>query len=192
MVFPSAGYSRTYIRADIQFMAHLLVSLPLNRYIADLSDLRSQTGNVLLELADKYGIRNQTSFKLTLCSGSIVRIGPNEVYYSSSSAYRAIYAQMPSLIKGPYYNQFNSIEGVGNLFTEQSRDQHHLYKSTFSSLFSRRNIAKMEDMIQSKCHVLRGHLIAKSDVGENVDILAAVRSLATDVISIISILSSSS
>lgn len=90
---------------------------------------------------------------------------------------------MPSLIKGPYYNQFNSIEEVGNLFTEQNRDQHHLYKSTFSPLFARRNIAKMEDMIQSKCHMLRGHLFAKADVGENVDILAAVRSLATDVIS---------
>jgi hypothetical protein len=117
-------------------------------------------------------------------SGTIVRIGPNEVYYSSSSAYRSIYAQMPSLIKGPYYNQFNSIEGIGNLFTEQSRDQHHLYKSTFSSLFSKRNIAKMEDMIQSKCEMLRGHLFKKVEVRENVDILAAVRSLATDVISI--------
>ena len=91
---------------------------------------------------------------------------------------------MPSLIKGPYYNQFNSIEGIGNLFTEQSRDQHHLYKSTFSSLFSKRNIAKMEDMIQSKCEMLRGHLFKKVEVRENVDILAAVRSLATDVISI--------
>ena len=116
-------------------------------------------------------------------SGNIVRISPNEVYYSSPNAYRAIYAQIPSLIKGPYYNQFNSIEGVGNLFTEQSRDQHHHYKSTFSSLFSRRNIAKMEDMIRSKCDMLRGHLWRKVDTGENVDILAAVRSLATDVIS---------
>jgi cytochrome P450 len=88
------------------------------------------------------------------------------------------------LIKGPYYNQFNSIEGVGNLFTEQNRDQHHHFKSTFSNLFSRRNIAKMEDMITSKCDMLRGHLWRKIDDGENVDILAAVRSLATDVISI--------
>jgi cytochrome P450 len=113
----------------------------------------------------------------------MVRIGPNEVFYSSSSAYRAIYAQMPSLIKGPYYDQFNSIEGVGNLFTEQNRDQHHLYKSTFSSIFSRRNIAKMEDMITSKCDMLKGHLWKKADEREHVDILAAVRSLATDVIS---------
>ena len=72
---------------------------------------------------------------------------------------------------------------MGNLFTEQNRDQHHHYKSTLSSLFSRRNIAKMEDMIQSKCDMLRGHLWAKVDAGETVDILAAVRSLATDVIS---------
>jgi cytochrome P450 len=120
--------------------------------------------------------------------GNVVRIGPNEVYYSSSSAYRAIYAQVPSLIKGPYYNQFNSIEGVGNLFTEQNRDQHHHYKSTFSSLFSRRNIAKMEDMIKSKCDMLKGHLFRKADAGENVDILAAVRSLATDVISMLQLL----
>jgi cytochrome P450 len=145
------------------------------------SDLRSQTGNVLVELPKKYGM------SLTLSSndaGNIIRIGPNEVYFASSSAYRAIYAQIPSLIKGPYYNQFNSVEGVGNLFTEQNRDQHHLYKSTFSNLFSRRNIAKMEDMIKSKCDMLRGHLWKKADANENVDILAAVRSLATDVISI--------
>ena len=90
---------------------------------------------------------------------------------------------MPSLIKGPYYNQFNSIEGVGNLFTEQNRDQHHHFKSTLSSMFSRRNIAKMEDMVQSKCDMLRGHLLQKADQDEHVDILAAVRSLATDVIS---------
>jgi cytochrome P450 len=90
---------------------------------------------------------------------------------------------MPSLIKGPYYNQFNSIEGVGNLFTEQNRDLHHHYKSTLSSMFSSRNIAKMEDMVQSKCNMLRGHLWRKADAGEYVDILAAVRSLATDVIS---------
>lgn len=42
----------------------------------------------------------------------------------------------------------------------------------------------MEDMIQSKCEMLRGHLFKKVEVRENVDILAAVRSLATDVISI--------
>jgi len=130
--------------------------------------------------------RNTVPEGLLRCThhvGNIVRIGPNEVYYASSSAYRAIYTQVPSLIKGPYYNQFNSIEGVGNLFTEQNRDQHHLYKSTFSSLFSRRNIAKMEDMIKSKCEMLKGHLFKKVENGENVDILAAVRSLATDVIS---------
>ena len=38
-------------------------------------------------------------------------------------------------------------------------------------------------MITSKCDMLRGHLWKKVDEGENVDILAAVRSLATDVIS---------
>ena len=114
-----------------------------------------------------------------------MRIGPNEVFFGSSHAYRAIYAQVPSLIKGPYYNQFNSIEGVGNLFTEQSRDQHHHYKSTLSSLFSRRNIAKMEDMIKGKCDMLRGHLWAKADEAEHADVLAAVRSLATDVISMV-------
>ena len=41
----------------------------------------------------------------------------------------------------------------------------------------------MEDMIKSKCDMLKGHLFRKADAGENVDILAAVRSLATDVIS---------
>jgi len=41
----------------------------------------------------------------------------------------------------------------------------------------------MEDMIKSKCEMLRGHLDKKVDARENVDILAAVRSLATDVIS---------
>lgn len=149
--------------------------------LTDYSDLRAQTGLKLLELVEKYG-----NFwpKFLAYSGNIVRIGPNEVYYGSSAAYRAIYAQIPSLIKGPYYNQFNSIEGVGNLFTEQDRDRHHLYKSTFSNLFSRRNIAKMEDMIKSKCDMLKGHLLRKVDAGERVDILAAVRSLATDVISI--------
>jgi hypothetical protein len=44
----------------------------------------------------------------------------------------------------------------------------------------------MEDMIKSKCDMLRGHLWAKADAGEHADILAAVRSLATDVISIFS------
>ena len=42
----------------------------------------------------------------------------------------------------------------------------------------------MEDMIKSKCDMLRGHLWKKADADETVDILAAVRSLATDVISI--------
>ena len=144
---------------------------------------------IFVQKQDSYFLNLQTNMashgldSFLTYSGNIVRIGPNEVYYSSSNAYRAIYAQIPSLIKGPYYNQFNSIEGVGNLFTEQNRDQHHHYKSTFSSLFSRRNIAKMEDMITSKCDMLRGHLWRKVDAGENVDILAAVRSLATDVIS---------
>ena len=41
----------------------------------------------------------------------------------------------------------------------------------------------MEDMIKSKGDMLRGHLWKKVDASELVDILAAVRSLATDVIS---------
>src|SRR5436190_24272843 len=92
-------------------------------------------------------------------AGPIIRIGPNEVYYTTPSAYRAIYAQMPSLVKGPYYSQFNSIEGVGNLFTEQDRDLHHHYKSTSSSTFSRRNVEKMEAMIKSKYDLLQGYLL---------------------------------
>jgi cytochrome P450 len=87
------------------------------------------------------------------------------------------------LVKGPYYSQFNSIEGVGNLFTEQDRELHHHYKSTSSSIFSRRNVAKMEAMITSKYDMLRDYLQGKADAGKRVDVLAAVRSISTDVIS---------
>jgi hypothetical protein len=186
VVFASEGYPRTFLCEDIKSLAHLLVSPAYH------SRLMAVTCEAKRASFSSNFPRNTVCLRAVYLDvmanpphpGNIVRIGPNEVYYASSAAYRAIYAQVPSLIKGPYYNQFNSIEGVGNLFTERNRDQHHLYKSTFSNLFSRRNIAKMEDMIKSKCDMLKGHMVSKIEGGQTVDILAAVRSLATDVISI--------
>ena len=186
VVLAPEGHPRTILRKDIKSLAHLLVESALeHELMAVICEAKRASFSSL------YPRNTVTTRELLFIDiwanspriGNVVRIGPNEVYYASSAAYRAIYAQVPSLIKGPYYNQFNSIEGVGNLFTEQNRDQHHHYKSTFSNLFSRRNIAKMEDMIKSKCDMLKGHMFNKIEAGQTVDILAAVRSLATDVIS---------
>ena len=47
-------HSRTILSSHIQFMARLLV--PPHEVVVNNSDLRSQTGLVLLKLADKYGI----------------------------------------------------------------------------------------------------------------------------------------
>lgn len=55
MVFSSRRYSRTIPGAYFQLMAHILVLSPFLSFETDFSDLRSQTGNVLLQLADKYG-----------------------------------------------------------------------------------------------------------------------------------------
>ena len=69
-----------------------------------------------LALADYRGIRTQTIHSLHQQYGTAVRIGPNEVSFSSLSALRTIYGAGSGFERTFFYRMFDAY-GRQNLFT---------------------------------------------------------------------------
>lgn len=89
-----------------------------------------------LALADYRGIRTQTIHSLHQQYGTAVRIGPNEVSFSSLSALRTIYGAGSGFERTFFYRMFDAY-GRQNLFTFAGTKQHAERKKLLAHAYSK-------------------------------------------------------
>ncbi|KAH7020341.1 putative benzoate 4-monooxygenase cytochrome P450 [Ilyonectria destructans] len=89
-----------------------------------------------LALADYYGVRTSKIHSLHQEYGTAVRIGPNEVSFSSLSALRTIYGAGSGFERTTFYRMFDAY-GRQNLFTFASTKQHAERKKALAHAYSK-------------------------------------------------------
>lgn len=89
-----------------------------------------------LALVDYQGIRTQTIHSLHRQYGPVLRIGPNEVSFSSLSALRAIYGAGSGFERTAFYRMFDAY-GRQNLFTFAGTKQHAERKKLLAHAYSK-------------------------------------------------------
>ncbi|KAF3387648.1 Cytochrome P450 monooxygenase yanH [Penicillium rolfsii] len=89
-----------------------------------------------LALADYHGIRTQTIHSLHQRYGTAVRVGPNEVSFSSLTALRTIYGAGSGFERTVFYRMFD-VYGRQNLFTFAGTKQHAERKKLLAHAYSK-------------------------------------------------------
>jgi cytochrome P450 len=124
-----------------------------------------------LALADYHGVRTQSIHSLHREYGTAVRIGPNEVSFSSLSALRTIYGAGSGFERTEFYRMFDAY-GRQNLFTFAGTKQHAERKKLLAHAYS-------------KSVVLSPYAIAKPLIEKNVksylDLLEREKDVAEEI-----------
>ncbi|RDW56886.1 hypothetical protein BP5796_12953 [Coleophoma crateriformis] len=113
--------------------------------------------------------------------GPVVRITPDEVHLSDPENHEVIHSVGSKYAKAtPYYSAL----GAGySTFTAGPNEVHKLRRARLDPFFSRRNVIKMEYLVQSRAAKLLHIMSSKFSAGAAVDLHHAFRSISVDVIS---------
>ncbi|KAH9482841.1 Cytochrome P450 monooxygenase [Psilocybe cubensis] len=110
--------------------------------------------------------------------GSVIRIGPNELHFNDFRAYSEIYSVGSHLTKDPkFYSCFNA---NGSAFGAIDPHVSKTRRSFMNKFFSRKEVIKLEDVIQQKVDRLVSKLETTS--GTTTDMFLAFRSATLDII----------
>ena len=128
-------------------------------------------------LVDAAGNRTRTIHGLHRKYGSVVRIGPNEVSFTSPSVVKEIYGQGTPYMKAPWYEAM-SVPPVG-IFSLRDRKEHTARRRLLSHAFSQTALNDAEPTIG----VLVLKLVdrVRKANGQPVDMLQLFRRLSLDV-----------
>ena len=119
---------------------------------------------------------------LIIMVGPVVRFGPNDIHFSSPSAYFALYNASSKITKDPWlYKCFSEDESSFGYIDAKSAKARRAHISPF---FSRQNILSLEHVIQTKVDELHHQLAARTRNRETVvvDLGSALRSMTMDII----------
>lgn len=113
--------------------------------------------------------------------GPVVRITPDEVHLSDPENYEIIHSVGSKYSKStPFYSAL----GAGySTFTAGPAEVHKPRRARLDPFFSRRNVIKMEYLVQSRAAKLLEIMQSKFSRNEAVDLHHAFRSISVDVIS---------
>jgi cytochrome P450 len=135
-----------------------------------LSPLRSIPGpwyaaitSYYLILRDLAGQRTKTIHRLHEIYGPVVRIGPNEVSFSSGAVVKELYGQTSNYLKAPIYEAF-----LPGLFSLLDREKHRERRRYLSHVFSMNHLQNVEPVIQENVMLLLEGIASKGENSVNV------------------------
>lgn len=128
---------------------------------------------ILIEAA---GNRTRTIHSLHKQYGSVVRIGPKEVSFTSPSVVKELYSQGTPYMKAPWYESM-SVPPVG-IFSLRDRKEHAARRRLLSHAFSQASLNDAEPMIAALVLKLLNRV--REANGRPVDMLQLFRRLSLD------------
>lgn len=164
----------------------LFVIVHLLPFLADPHSVRGYPGPLLARFSDiwlgwvaarghinadihnahrKYGVctcdHMHTLLMILSCPpGKFVRLAPNHVSISDSTALQAIYAHSSghgTSLKSAFYGAFVPFNGTQTIFTTRSREEHSRKRKLLAHTFSQRSIAELEPVVRKYNRQLLQH-----------------------------------
>jgi len=144
-----------------------------SRYYIKVSELHKKYGRVRTP--------NNSKHRSNPYLGDFVRITPDEVHLINPDHYEVIYSVGSKFVK---VTQFYGALGAGySTFTAGSNEVHKPRRARLDPFFSRRNVLKLEYLVQARAEKLLNIMTSKFSRNEAVDLHHAFRSISVDVIS---------
>ncbi|GLA40869.1 cytochrome p450 [Aspergillus niger] len=162
---------------EIIVLVYILIVLrvvlaPIYTYLRDPKGLKRFPGVSVAPITDLWGVLQQYLRTRTLAVhkahrkyGSIVRVGPTNISFSTPEAIRDIYGHGAPALKDDFYQTFNSTHL--NVSDAQDRDVHSIKRKRFAIAFSQKRIVELEPVVQD--HLQRVFHILDSANGKEVD-----------------------
>lgn len=129
-----------------------------------------------LIVVDSSGQRTRTIHNLHKKHGSVVRVGPRELSFSTRQAMRDIYGPNNTLIKAPSYEAF----GRQSSFTIRNKEAHRARQKRIAHVFSPAAISSVEPLVKEE--VLKLLHLFENRLGQPIDIMEVFRIFALDVV----------
>ncbi|EHA21529.1 hypothetical protein ASPNIDRAFT_193975 [Aspergillus niger ATCC 1015] len=183
---------------EIIVLVYILIVLrvvlaPIYTYLRDPKGLKRFPGVSVAPITDLWGVLQQYLRTRTLAVhkahrkyGSIVRVGPTNISFSTPEAIRDIYGHGTPALKDDFYQTFNSTHL--NVSDAQDRDVHSIKRKRFAIAFSQKRIVELEPVVQD--HLQRVFHILDSANGKEVDMKQIMMHLMYNLIFIHHLLSS--
>ncbi|KAF2726315.1 putative benzoate 4-monooxygenase cytochrome P450 [Polychaeton citri CBS 116435] len=137
-----------------------------------------------LALDEYLGQRTTSIHKLHLAYGPVIRIGPDEVHFSSPSAVRTIYGAGSGFERTGFYGMFD-VYGKPNLFTFRSGKAHAERKKLVAAAYSKSNILKIggwaEGIVEEKVGAFL-EFVEREGEGGRIEVFEGLHFFSLDVI----------
>ena len=97
--------------------------------------------------------------------GPVVRVGPNELSFSSSTVLKDIYGHGSALPKSAFYaaGKFSSVD---NIFSMRNRHQHSARRSLMAKMYSQTNVWTYAPLISEKILQIVDQVLVRGDQGK--------------------------
>lgn len=122
------------------------------------------------------GRRSKTIHELHQKYGSVVRIGPREVSFSSRQAMKDLYGSGNKFMKGPVYEAF----GRQSSFTILDKTEHRSRQKRIAHVFAPVSIVVVEPLVKEQVQKLL-HVLSKR-TNQPLDVMEWFRIFALDVV----------
>ncbi|KIW12109.1 hypothetical protein PV08_09383 [Exophiala spinifera] len=139
--------------------------------------------SIRLSLEDWKGTRTVTIGKLHEKYGTVVRIGPREVSFNSTSAVRSIYGAGSGFERPPFYYGIFDVYGTANLFSFRGVRPHSERKRLLAQAFSKGAILKGHAAEMIERNVTNYLRLIESHGGHSVETFTTLHYFSLDTIS---------
>ena len=136
-----------------------------------------------LAYEDYKGDRSRTFLKLHQKYGPVVRVGPNEVIFNSTSALRSIYGAGSGFERTDFYRPFD-VYGRRNMFSFSSSKDHGDRKRLLAHAYSKSSLLKGENaaLVEKKVRECMGFLDRERESGNVIEVFSMLHFFAIDAI----------
>jgi cytochrome P450 len=114
--------------------------------------------------------------------GPIVRISPYELHIDDSEFYDELYVGTSVRKTDKYARSAHAFGGPNAAFGTVEHNQHRIRRGALSPFFSKKSVAELSPVIQSKTSLLLDRLRTFRGTDEPVDLVLAYTALTVDVI----------
>ncbi|KIM92627.1 hypothetical protein OIDMADRAFT_139359 [Oidiodendron maius Zn] len=169
---PGGAFVLVTVYVIYQRLFHPLAKVP-GPFWASLTDLWKFQQLLSLQWPEKVAKAHETY-------GPIVRLGPNDVYFTSPDSIQSIYKSGRSMPKSNFYSAFTAFKP--NIFGMQDEDLHSQRRRQMSRGFSKTGISKMEQVFDKNIIQLRKKLDKCAESQTSVDLKEVIAYYMYDVL----------
>lgn len=165
-----------YIFVQIANTIYSVYFGPLSRFPGPTIAAATKLWQSYVAFVEKAPLFRRKLWHLHEIYGPVIRIGPNELHFSNPDAYSKVY--LPKFDKDrDFYEPFGPLSVFGESTFAESKKR----KDRISNFFSKREVSKMQFLVQEKVDRLVARVAEESQTSGTVNVFLGFKSMAVEI-----------